>query len=126
MNKRNEERYSVSEYVDDMVSKEEAFAEFIVDCNICVTLVDVSMSGFGYEIERIDNEQLAQLRDEEDFMAKIYLGEDVLLTRVKNTWIAVIDKENYNKLKGGVQFSVISSEDRVKLSKHIEKFRERL
>ena len=120
MDKRNEKRYSISEYLDNIVSKEDCTLEF--DCNgvIIAKSVDISMSGIGFEISDIESAQIEAIQNNDGFYIKIYIAKEVLFADAKKIWSAVVKTDGETVLKGGLTFSVISPEDRIKLSKFIE------
>ncbi len=115
--KRNENRYSISEYLKE--EYENVFIEIKFDKPIKAYVTDISMNGIGYEIKSLNFEDQKKLHDTDDFFVNINLIENKLLVEVKKAWSALTG----NVYRGGLLFSVISPEDRLVLLKFLENIR---
>lgn len=126
MDKRREIRYSIIEYLDNTISKEDCILEIEVNGKIIAKSIDISMSGIGFEIIDVEQEQIETIQNNDNFFIKIYFAKEVVIIDAKKVWSAVMKENDKDVLKGGLSFSVISTEDRLKLLKYIEDIREKL
>ncbi|MDY6933549.1 MAG: hypothetical protein SVZ03_04910 [Spirochaetota bacterium] len=126
MDKRRTKRYSISDYLDKIVSKEEYYIDILINGSIRAILIDISMCGLGYRIEEIDPERLKELQIPGDMLIKLYIADVVLFAEMKKVWTALIEDKGKKIIKGGLSFNVISVEDRLNLSNCIENIRKRI
>ncbi|OHD67006.1 MAG: hypothetical protein A2176_16160 [Spirochaetes bacterium RBG_13_51_14] len=80
------------------------------------TLVNVSLKGFGIEIDGITGSQVQNIQSMDAFMITIFFNDDSLVVGVKNIWNRILFEKGAMIYKGGLAIEIISSEDRLKLS----------
>jgi len=109
-----------------MITRDKYFIEIDLNRSIRATIIDLNISGLGFEVVEIDPKYIEVILNSDKLFIKIYLAESVLFVEVRKVWNAVIEDKGNKTLKGGMTISVISAEDKIKLSNFIEEFRNRV
>ncbi len=122
--KRESERYSISEYLKEKYNN--IYIEIIIEDAIRANVIDMNMNGVGFEIDSLDKPEMEKIEEKDSFFIKLYIGDEVLFVEVKKMWSAFLGKEQEMVLKGGLMFSVMSPKDRLNLFKFLEGTRKRM
>jgi hypothetical protein len=85
--------------------------------------MDINLHGMGMIIEDITREKAGHIEGLSTFYMKIFLGNEVMMIGVKKMWHKLIVENGKHVYKGGVKFEIISSDDRLKLSRFLENIR---
>jgi hypothetical protein len=114
--KRIIERYNISEYVKEDYYTD-IYLEIRADRIYKAEITDISMNGLGFIINEpeglTDIDELAGLIN---YYVKIHFQDKDILAEVKRIWIIISGDKGARTLEAGASFSVISSEDRLKLA----------
>jgi hypothetical protein len=123
MDKRAEIRYSVP--IIDKHSKAaiECRVEFDLDGLGIGRIVDLSPSGIGFEIDDIGPERNDELLALETFFIKIFINKEFILAGARIAWLRTMKTDGSPVLKGGLEFDIMSAEDRIRLIDLIDNIR---
>lgn len=122
-NKRRETRYSLSDEIrDHYCSRESCYVEIELDAPVRGTIVDISLSGLGFEVEDPAPQAYERLQGDDSYIIRIQLGGEACMAEARKAWLS----PGAGTIKGGVVFNVMSHEDRTRLSQFIEEMRKRI
>ncbi|MFW5861149.1 MAG: PilZ domain-containing protein [Spirochaetota bacterium] len=82
---------------------------------------DISMSGFGFTIDNLDEAGIQMLEETEDFFVQLKLNDDSVVSHVKKVWTLRKQDEKGINIRGGASFDVISGENRKIIQKFVDK-----
>ena len=82
---------------------------------------DISVSGFGFTIEGIDESYLDVLEGQNDFFVEMQLDDNRVISHVKKIWTLRKKAQKGIVLVGGVSFDILSIEDRQVIQKFVDK-----
>ncbi len=124
--KRKKTRYSIRDYVKKSHLLDKIYLEIDIDHIIRAHIVDLSLNGVGFEIDNLDENHIEKFRKLNAMFVKIFFDSETIFVEVEKIWDIITEIDGGRMLKGGFQFSVVASEDRIKLSKLIEEIRKTL
>lgn len=122
--KRKKKRHSIRDFVKESRLLDRIYLEIDMKTVIRARVVDLSLNGIGFEIDIMEQMDKENFEKMSTMFIKLFFGSEVIFAEVEKIWdiITVVDEREV--LRGGFQFSVIASEDRIKLSKLVEEIRE--
>ncbi len=126
MEKRKKTRYSIRDYVKKSHLLDKIYLEIDIDHIVRAHIVDLSLNGVGFEIDNLDENHIEKFRKLNAMFVKIFFDSETIFVEVEKIWDIITEIDGGRMLKGGFQFSVVASEDRIKLSKLIEEIRKTL
>lgn len=122
--KRKKKRHSIRDFVKESRLLDRIYLEIDMKTVIRARVVDLSLNGIGFEIDIMEQMDKENFEKMSTMFIKLFFDSEVIFAEVEKIWdiITVVDEREV--LRGGFQFSVIASEDRIKLSKLVEEIRE--
>jgi hypothetical protein len=124
--KRKKTRHSIRDFVKKSHLLDKIYLEIDIEHVIRARIVDLSLNGVGFEIDNLEESQIEKFRKLSAMFVKIFFDSDSIFVEVEKIWDIITEVDGNMVLKGGFKFSVIASEDRIKLSKLIEEIRNTL
>ena len=124
--KRKKTRHSIRDFVKKSHLLDKIYLEIDIEHIIRARVVDLSLKGVGFEIDNLDEKHVEKFRKLSAMFVKIFFDSETIFVEVEKIWDIITEIDGGTVLKGGFQFSVIASEDRIKLSKLIEEIRKTL
>jgi hypothetical protein len=124
--KRKKTRHSIRDFVKKSHLLDKIYLEIDIEHLIRARIVDLSLNGVGFEIDNLEENQIEKFRKLNAMFVKIFFDSDAIFVEVEKIWDIITEMDGRTVLKGGFQFTVIASEDRIKLSKLIEEIRKTL
>jgi hypothetical protein len=122
MEKRNSYRYALDEG-HSSVSQGDIVVELDVFGLVRARAVDISLFGLGLVINDISEKQIENFKTLDEMYLKLHYGSDMILLGVKSAWNRLLSESGKLVFKSGVKITLISPEDKLKLSRIIEKIR---
>ncbi len=117
---RSSERYKVSDFVRDGYGLGDIHAELqFENTRVMGNVVDISVRGAGVEVDSPDPEFPLRFRQGEALFLKINFRDDTILVNARIAWSAATGRGGAAIVKCGLEFTVISPEDTLKLSEII-------
>jgi hypothetical protein len=123
MDKRAEKRYPVPEYNKHSKTAIECRIEFDLNGLGTGRIIDLSPSGIGFEIDGIGPERNGELLALETFFIKIFINKEFILAGARIAWLRTMKTDGSPVLKGGLEFDIMSADDRIRLIDLIENIR---
>jgi hypothetical protein len=124
--KRKKTRHTIRDFVKKSHLLDKIYLEIDIEHLIRARIVDLSLNGVGFEIDNLEENQIEKFRKLNAMFVKIFFDSDAIFVEVEKIWDIITEMDGRTVLKGGFQFTVIASEDRIKLSKLIEEIRKTL
>jgi hypothetical protein len=123
MDKRTEKRHSVPGFNSHSKSPIECRVEFDLNGLGTGRITDLSPSGIGFEIDSNGPEKNDELQALETFFIKIFFNSEFILAGARIAWLRTLRTDGSTVLKGGLEFDIMSAEDRIRLIDIIENVR---
>lgn len=123
LERREKTRHSIVDAVKRSSLLEEMYLEISLSTVVRGRVVDISLGGLGFEIDDPDTALIEELEDLTSLFVKIFFDSESVFAETDKIWSIHHEVSGRSIVKGGVQFSVISSEDRIKLTRIIEEIR---
>lgn len=124
MEKRKKKRHSVGDFVKESNLLDKIYLEIDMKFVIRARVLDLSLNGIGFEIDEMEQAEKENFEKMSTIFVKIFFDSEVIFAEVEKVWSIITVVDEREVLRGGFQFTVIASEDRIKLSKIIEEIRE--
>jgi hypothetical protein len=122
--KRKKKRHSVGDFVKESNLLDKIYLEIDMKFVIRARVLDLSLNGIGFEIDEMEQAEKENFEKMSTIFVKIFFDSEVIFAEVEKVWSIITVVDEREVLRGGFQFTVIASEDRIKLSKIIEEIRE--
>lgn len=126
MERRKKIRHSIKDAVKRSSLLEEMYLVISMNAEVRGRVIDISLSGLGFEIDNPDALLVEEFEDRIALFIKIFFDSDSIFAETEKIWSICQEVEGRSIMRGGLHFSVISSEDRIKLHKLIEEIRKAL
>jgi c-di-GMP-binding flagellar brake protein YcgR len=126
LERRKKTRHSIIDAVKRSSLLEEMYLEISLSTVVRGRVVDISLGGLGFEIDDPDVVLMDELEDLTALFVKIFFDAESIFAETYKIWSIHQEVSGRRIVKGGLQFSVISSEDRIKLTRIIEEIRKAL
>lgn len=88
------------------------------------TILNISHSGIGFEIEDVNPLQVEEFLLKERVYVKLDTGGDEIFMECRIVWTNVTEREGLMVVRGGMDFDLISGQDRMKIIAIVEKLRD--
>jgi len=124
MPKREDKRYSISDFISGVKGSNRVDCIFNLSEKIEGRAVDISLSGLGYEIRDINDDRLKELTKSTDMYIDLVFDSESILVGVKNVWNTVTKEQSVNVCRGGLRFEIIADDVRLRLNEHIRAMRD--
>ena len=126
MHRRKIERYKLSDFINEKLSKDDIYVEFNLNEWIMGKIVDISMNGIGFEIDQLEYTKFRELINSNELYIKIHYSNEVILAGTKIAWKIVIKEKEKPIVKGGLFFTIMESESKLKLATLLESIRNKI
>ena len=126
MERRKKTRHSITDAVKRSSLLEQICLEIGLSAVVRGRVVDISLGGLGFEIDDPDAVLMDELENTTSLFVKIFFDEESIFAKTDKVWSIYQEVSGRRTVKGGLQFSVLSSEDRIKLTGIIEEIRKAL
>ncbi len=124
MNRRSVPRFSPMSSLKGKMSKESLRLQVDVSGFLEGTILNISHSGIGFEIEDVNPLQVEEFLLKERVYVKLDTGGDEIFMECRIVWTNVTEREGLMVVRGGMDFDLISGQDRMKIIAIVEKLRD--
>lgn len=124
MEKRKKKRHSIRDFIQESHLLDKIYLEIDAKTVIRARVMDLSLNGIGFEIDALEQMDKENFEKMSSVFVKLFFDSEVIFAEVEKIWDIITVVDDREVLRGGFQFSVIASEDRIKLSKLVEEIRE--
>lgn len=124
MEKRKKKRHSIRDFIQESHLLDKIYLEIDAKTVIRARVMDLSLNGIGFEIDTLEQVDKENIEKMSSVFVKLFFDSEVIFAEVEKIWDIITVVDDREVLRGGFQFSVIASEDRIKLSKLVEEIRE--
>jgi len=123
MERRETPRLSLARVLGEGITLGDLRVELELDPPVTGTVLDISPSGIGYELDAIDPLQVAVLDQADTVYVKLVTPLGNVIAVTKPAWSRLLGDGDVVMLKGGLDFTVVAPEDRQKLEAIIKGIR---
>lgn len=123
MEQRRSTRYNIAGIVRGSYSLSDIALDIQLDSPVRCSIIDMSLAGIGFAIHGIPEDRAVSISQQETLFITLISGDDRIIAETRLAWNAIQRTGDTAIMKGGLEFSIISPENRKKLAAMIERIR---